>query len=141
MAEVIRQWDTDWFDRFKKIFPENFTTMALYPTDPLSWLNVVNIPFGQKQVQRGVRKPDQNVMISKEIEYIDKYAKRVVQTADMPSLSDSLRIGEEYYSGATVNAIGHVGDITANFKDAVQHTAIVGTAVSPLTYGLIVYCP
>lgn len=137
MAESIRDWDTDWFDQFKKIFPASFTTMGLYPSDPISWINVVNIPFGQKQVERAIRKPDQLVNVSKNIEYpYDKYAARVVQVADMPSITDSLRIDEEYYAGATVNAVGHVGDITRNFKDAVINLALNGTGVSPLAYGL-----
>jgi hypothetical protein len=137
MAEGIRDWDTDWFDKFKNIFPTNFTTMALYPGNPLYWINKVSIPFGNKQAQRAFRQPNQRVNISKDIEFIDKYAKQVEQVADMPALTDSLRVDHEYYAGDTVNAIGHVGDLTENFLAAVLDFAVIGTAVSPLAYGLI----
>jgi hypothetical protein len=137
MAEAVRDWDTDWFDKFKKIFPTNFTTMSLYPTSPLYWINKVSIPFGNKQAQRSFRKPDQRVNISKDIEFVDKYAKQVTQVADMPALTDALRVDHEYYAGDTVNAIGHVGDLTSNFLAAITDFAVIGTSTAPLAYGLI----
>lgn len=133
----IRQWDTDWMDQFKQIFTTSMTNLQIYPGDPLAWLNVVDIPYGQKQVQRGIRIPDQNVRIAKDVEYIDKYARRDLQVADMPAISDSLRIDEEYYAGDTVNAIGHVTDIGTNFVDAIKNFAITGSLIDPLAYGLL----
>jgi len=100
----IRQWDTDWMDQFKTIFPTNFTNLQIHPGDPISWINKVAIPFGNKQAQRALRNPDQRVQIGKDVEYVDKYAQRLTQAADMPSLSDSLRIDEEYYAGDVVKS-------------------------------------
>lgn len=136
MSTVIREWDTDWFDQFKSIFPTNFTNLQIHPGDPLSWVNKVPIPFGNKQAQRALRTPDQRVQVAKDIEYKDKEATRVTQTADMPAIFDSLRIDEEYYAGDVVNAVGHVSDLFENFQDALANFAYVGTT-DPLSYGII----
>jgi len=134
---AIRQWDTDWFDQFKKIVATTLTTLNIYPGTPLYWCEVRDIPFGQKQVQPQIRRPDQRVQVQKEPEYVDKYADRIVQVADLPVLTDSLRIGEEYYAGDPTNALGHVGDLGTNFLDALRQYYIIGTSGDPLTYGLI----
>ena len=136
MSTVIREWDTDWFDQFKSIFPTNFTNLQIHPGDPLAWINKVPIPFGNKQAQRALRTPDQRVQIAKDIEYKDKEATRVTQTADMPAIFDSLRIDEEYYAGDVVNAVGHVSDLFENFRDALAQYAYKGST-DPLSYGII----
>lgn len=133
----IRQWDTDWFDQFKSIFPTNFTNLQIYPSNPIAWINKVSIPFGNKQAQRAIRTPDQRIQIGKEATYPDKYASREVQVADMPSLSDSLRIDEEYYAGDVVNALGHVADLFSSFNDGIANFTYTGTAIDPLAYGLL----
>ena len=137
MAASIRQWDTDWMDQFKSLFPTNLSTLSLYPGDALSWINKVHVPFGNKQVMRGVRVPDQSVQIGKEVTYHDKYADRRVQVVDMPAIWDSLRIKEEYYAGDVVNALGHVTDLFSNFNDALANFIYTGAASEPLAYGLI----
>ena len=137
MASAIRQWDTDWMDQFKSLFPTNLTNLSLYPGDALSWINKVNVPFGNKQVMRGIRVPDQNVQIGKEVTYHDKYADRRVQVVDMPAIWDSLRIKEEYYAGDVVNALGHVGDLFANFNDALANFIYTGAAAEPTAYGIL----
>lgn len=137
MAAAIRQWDTDWFDQFKSIFPTNFTNLQIYPSNPIAWINKVNIPFGNKQAQRAIRTPDQRIQIAKEVAYKDKDATREVQVADMPALFDSLRIDEEYYAGDVVNAIGHVSDLFSSFNDGIANFAYTGTSIDPLAYGLL----
>ena len=137
MAASIRQWDTDWFDQFKQIMPTNFTNLQVYPGQPLSWINKVNVPFGVKQAQRAIRMPDQDVQVQKDVKYLDKYAARQVQTADMPAIFDSLRIAEEYYAGDVVNALGHVADLFENFNDGVANFTYTGTAIEPISYGLL----
>ena len=134
---AIRQWDTDWFDQFKSIFPTNFTNLQVYPSNPIAWINKVNIPFGNKQAQRAIRTPDQRIQIAKEVTYADKYASREVQTADMPALFDSVRIDEEYYAGDVVNALGHVSDLFESFNDGIANFTYTGTAIDPLAYGLL----
>jgi len=134
---AIRQWDSDWFDQFKKIVATSLTTLNIYPGTPLYWCAIRDIAFGQKQVQPQIRRPDQRVQITKEPEYYDKYADRIVQVADLPSITDSLRIGEEDYAGDPTNALGHVGDLGQNFLDALRQYYILGTSGDPLTYGLI----
>jgi hypothetical protein len=135
----IRQWDSDWMDQFKSIFPTNFTNLQVHPGDPIAWINKVPVPFGNKQAQRALRNPDQRVQIAKEVEYKDKYAARLPQVADMPAIFDSLRIDEEYYAGDVVNAVGHVSDLFTNFKDALAQFVYTGSAVDPLAYGLLDY--
>ena len=135
---IIRQWTTDWFDQFKTQLATNITTLNIYPGTPLWWCEVRDIAFGQKQVQPGIRQPDQRFHWSREPEYYDKYAKRVVQVADMPSGTDSLRVDEEYYAGDPVNALGHVGDMMLNYQDARASFYIAGLAgPDPTMYGLI----
>lgn len=134
-----RQWTTDWMDQFKSIFPTNLTNLQIHPGDPLSWINKMPLPFGNKQMQRALRDPDQDINISKDIEYTDKFAKRIPQVLDMNALTDRLRIKEEYYAGDVVNAIGHVGDLFQNFNDAIANYIYVGTSISPLSYGLLDY--
>ena len=135
----IRQWDTDWFDQFKTIFPTNFTNLQVHPGDPIAWVNKVPIAFGNKQAQRALRTPDHRVQISKDLEYKDKGATRLTQVMDMPSISDSIRIDEEYYAGDVVNAVGHVSDLFTNFKDALAQFVYKGTS-DPLAYGIIDEC-
>ena len=137
MASAIRQWDTDWMDQFKSMFPTNLTNLQVYPGDALSWINKVQVPFGNKQVQRGLRNPDQNVQIGKEVTYHDKYADRRVQVVDMPAIWDSLRIKEEYYAGDVVNALGHVSDLFVNFNDALANFVYSGSAAEPTAYGIL----
>ena len=133
----IAQWDQDWMDQFKTIFPTNFTNLQVHPGNPISWINRQPISFGDKQAQRALRNPDQRVQIAKEVEYKDKYAARLTQKADMPAIFDSLRIDEEYYAGDVVNAVGHVSDLFVNFQDSLAQYAYVGTASNPLAYGLL----
>lgn len=133
----MAQWDTRWFDKFKMLLATNLTTLSIYPGTPLSWIKVKDIAFGQKQVQPHIRKPDQRVHVSKNVEYIDKEAERLIQVADMPSITDSLKIDEEYYAGDPVNALGHVGDLSENYLDGLRQHYIVGESVSPLAYGLL----
>jgi hypothetical protein len=111
--------------------------LNIYPSQPLYWCEISDVPFGQKQVQTGIRKPSQRVQIAKEVEYLDKDAERIPQVADMPAIFDSLRIGEEEYANDPVNALGHVGDLGLSFKDNLAQYYIAGTTADPLTYGLI----
>jgi hypothetical protein len=134
---AIRQWDTDWFDQFKTIMPTNFSTLQLYPSNPIAWINKVTVPFGNKQAQRAIREPDQDVQIGKEVTYLDKYARRSVQTADMPAIWDSIRIKEEYYAGDVVNALGHVADLFQNFQNGMANFCYNGATIDPLAYGLL----
>ena len=137
MASAIRQWDTDWMDQFKTIMPTNLTNLQVYPGDAIAWINKINVAFGNKQAQRAIRNPDQNVQIGKEVTYIDKYADRRVQVVDMPALWDSLRIKEEYYAGDVVNAVGHVADLFINFNDALANFVYTGSAAEPTAYGIL----
>ena len=137
MAAAIRQWDTDWFNQFKSVFPTNLTNLQIYPSNPIAWIERKNVPFGNKQAQQGIRVPDQRIQIAKEVTYEDKYAPRQVQTVDMPALFDSLRIKEEYYAGDVVNALGHVGDLFQNFPDGLANYVYNGSATDPLAYGLL----
>jgi len=134
---LIRNWDTDEFDQFKQIIATNLTTLKIYPGNPLSWCNVKDVAFGQKQIQPQIRRPDQRVHISREVEYIDKFADRIVQVADLPAITDSIRVDEEYYAGDPTNALGHVGDLGKNYLDALIQYYITGTTTDPTTYGLI----
>lgn len=133
----IRQWDTDWFDQFKTFLATDLTTLIVDAGKPLWWCPIQDVAFGNKQVQPGIRKPDQQVRVSKNTEYDDKYAERLVQTADLPSITDSIRIEEEYAAGDPQNASGHVGDLAISFMDGLANYYVVGTSVDPLTYGLI----
>lgn len=137
MASAIRQWDTDWMDQFKSLFPTNLSNLQVYPGDALAWINKVNVPFGNKVAQRGIRVPDQNVQIGKEVTYHDKYADRRVQVVDMPAIWDSLRVKEEYYAGDVVNALGHVSDLFENFQDALANFVYSGSAAEPTAYGIL----
>ena len=124
-------------DQFKSLFPTNLTNLSIYPGDAIAWINKVNVPFGNKQVMRGIRVPDDNVQIGKEVTYHDKYADRRVQVVDMPALWDSIRIKEEYYAGDVVNALGHVSDLFANFNDAIANFVYTGSAAEPTAYGIL----
>jgi hypothetical protein len=133
----IKQWDTDYQDQFKTIFPTTLTNLQIYPGSPIGWINKPGLPFGQKQTQRSVRTPDQDIQIAKNVQYLDKKATRVVQKADMPALFDSIRIDEEDYAGDVVNALGHVADLFENFQDGMANYTYTGTAKDPLAYGLL----
>lgn len=133
----IRQWDTDHMDQFKTIFPTTFTNLQIYPTNPISWLNVWDMAFGQRQAQRKIRTPDQDVQVGKNVKYIDKRATRVPQVADMPAIWDSITIDEEDYAGDVVNALGHVVDLFENFQDGIVNFVYNGSAKDPLAYGLM----
>ncbi len=133
----IRQWDTDWMDQFKTIFPTNLTNLQMHPGDPIGWITKQPIAFGNKQAQSALRDPDQRIQIAKEVEYKDKYAQRLPRVVDMPALFDSLRIDEEYYAGDVVNAVGHVSDLFENFNDGLARFVYEGTANVPLAYGLL----
>ena len=73
---LIRQWDTDWFDQFKKILATNITTLNIYPGNPLWWCERSDIPFGQKQVQPQIRDPNDRVHVSKELQRLYGHQKR-----------------------------------------------------------------
>lgn len=133
----IRQWDTDYSDQFKTIFPTTFTNLQIYPGNPIDWVNVVDMAFGQRIAQRKIRTPDQDVGIGKNVEYKDKRATRVPQVADMPAIWDSIRIDEEDYAGDVVNALGHVSDLFENFRDGIVNFTYNGSVSDPLAYGLM----
>ncbi|MCP4648659.1 MAG: hypothetical protein GY853_01080, partial [PVC group bacterium] len=137
MASVIAQWSNDYADKFKTLFPTTFSNLQIYPSSPIGWVNKINIPFGNKIFQRNIRTPDQRIQIAKEVEYKDKDATRVPQKVDMPALFDSLRIPEEDYAADVANAVGHVSDLFENFQDGLANFVYTGTAVAPLTYGLL----
>lgn len=134
----LKQWDTDWFDRFKRIYATNISMLNLYPTDALGWIRIADEPYGIKQVERPVRKPDQEVQIAKNEEFSrPKYAASEVIKLDMPFIGDELRIREEYYAGDTANALGHVADLSANFKRAISKFAWDGSTTDPYAYGIV----
>jgi hypothetical protein len=133
----IRQWDTDWFDQWKKIFATDLSSMIIRDTDALWWCPIRDIPFGQKQSQSNIRVPDQRIHKSKDVEYpYEKYADRQTATRDLPSLTQALRIDEELYANDPVNALGHVSDLNRVWKDGLAYDAIIGSTI-PLAYGLI----
>lgn len=133
----IRQWDTDHMDQFKTIFPTTFTNLQIYPGNPIDWVNIWDMPFGNRQAQRNIRTPDQDIQIAKNVEYKDKKATRVPQVADMPALFDSIRIDEEDYAGDVVNALGHVADLFENFNNGIVNFTFNGSVSDPLAYGLM----
>jgi hypothetical protein len=137
MAGNIRQWDTDHMDQFKRIFPTTFSNLQIYPGNPIDWIPVKDMAFGEKQAQRNIRTPDQGVQVAKEVKYIDKRATRIPQVADMPALFDSLIIPEEDYAGDVVNALGHVADLFENFNDGIVNFTYNGTTIDPTAYGLM----
>lgn len=133
----IRQWDTDHMDQFKTIFPTSFTNLQIEPGNPIDWINVWDMAFGQRQAQRNIRTPDQDVQIGKNVKYLDKRATRVPQVADMPAIWDSIRIDEEDYAGDVVNALGHVSDLFENFNHGIVNYTYNGSTADPLAYGLM----
>jgi len=137
MAASIRQWDTDHMDQFKTIFPTSFTNLQIYPGNPIDWVNVWDLPFGQRQAQRNIRTPDQDIQIGKNVKYLDKRATRVPQVADMPAIWDSIDIDEEDYAGDVVNALGHVSDLFENFQNGIVNFVYNGSTIDPLAYGLM----
>ncbi|KKL23388.1 hypothetical protein LCGC14_2425910, partial [marine sediment metagenome] len=72
MAASIAQWDTDYFDQFKTIFPTSFSNLQIYPSNPIAFINRFGMAFGQKQAQRKVRLPNQRIQVGKEVTYQDK---------------------------------------------------------------------
>lgn len=138
MALSLKQYDTDWQDRFKKIYATNLTTLSLYPTDPIEWATIIDVPYGIDQIERPLRRPDQRVHVSKEEEYPEpKYAASDVIKLDMPNISDELHVKEQYYAGDTANALGHVADLNQNFKQGVAVQALDGSDVDPISYGFL----
>jgi len=137
MAASIRQWDNDYALKFTKIFATTLTNLQLEPGSPIGWVGNKDVPFGSKVGGTYIRTPDQRIQISKDLIYRDKDATRVPAFVDMPVLSDSIRIPEEDYAADVANALGHVSDLFANFQDGIANYAYTGTAVSPLTYGLL----
>ncbi|KKN56976.1 hypothetical protein LCGC14_0566980 [marine sediment metagenome] len=137
MAASIAQWDTDYFDQFKMIFPTSFSNLQIYPSNPIAFINRVGMAFGLKQAQRNIRLPNQRIQVGKEVTYQDKDVPRVPQKADMPALWDSIRVSEEDYAGDVVNALGHVSDLFENFQSGIADFVYTGTPIDPLAYGLI----
>jgi hypothetical protein len=138
MAGVDPQWDTGWFDRFKRIYATNITAMSIYPGSPLAWLRIADEPYGMKQVQRPLRNPSQRVHITKNEEYPEvKYAESRVIERDMPNLSDAINIKEEYYAGDTANALGAVGDLALNFQDGIVNFVLNGSTTDPASAGIL----
>lgn len=134
----LKQWDTDWFDRFKRIYATNISMLSLYPQDALGWIRIADEPYGIKQVERPVRNPDQNVQIAKDEEFSKpKYAASEVIKLDMPFIGDELRIKEEYYAGDTANALGHVADLSDNYKRAIMKFAWEGSTTDPYMLGIV----
>jgi len=124
-------------DQFKTIFPTSFTNLQIEPGNPIDWIPVTDMAFGQKQAQRNFRTPDQDVQIGKNVKYLDKKATRIPQVADMPAIWDSIRIDEEDYAGDVVNALGHVSDLFQNFNDGIVNFTYNGSTIDPLAYGLM----
>lgn len=134
----LNQWDTTWQERFKKTYATNLTTLSLYPEDPIRWMTFKDVPYGQNQVQRTIRRPDQDVQVSKNEQYgKTKYAESLTITLDMPNLSDELAVKEEYYAGDTPNALGHVADLNENFKDGIINFILNGTDTDPFARGIL----
>jgi hypothetical protein len=131
-----RQWDKDWFDQFKSWVPAQLTTLVVDAGQPLWWCQRRDEPYGKKQTQINIRNPQQGVKVSKNVEYDEKYAKRLTAVKDLPSVTDALDIDEEDYAGDPVNASGHVGDLAESFIDGLSNYYIVGTS-QPLSYGLL----
>lgn len=134
----LKQWDRTWFNRFKKIYAANISMLALYPSDALGWMRIMDVAYGQKQAERAIRNPDQDVQVAKNEEFTKpKYAASEIITLDMPAFMDELRVREEYYAGDVANALGHVADLNANYKRAIMKAAWVGLTTNPYMYGLV----
>ena len=131
--------DTNIALQITKILPTYLTNFAAYPGQSIiSWMTAEDAAFGQKAVIDGIRHPEETVNVSSEIEYNDKYARKYAREMDMPSITDSIRIANEYYAGDIVNAMGHVSDIGQNFIEGINLLAFEG-ALKPLMYGISDY--
>ena len=128
--------DTNIALQVTKILPTYLTTFVAYPgASILGWMKGEDASFGTKTSLDGIRHPEETINISSEVEYNDKYARKYARRMDMPSVTDSLRVEEEYYASDIVNAMGHVSDIGANFIEGLNLLAFEGS-LKPLMYGL-----
>lgn len=131
--------DTDIALRITKIIRTYLTTFVPSPGESiLGWMTAEDAPFGHKTSLDGIRHPQEEITVSSEIEYNSKYARKYARRLDMPSLTDEIRIQEEYYAGDITNAMGHVSDLGANFIEGLNLFAFEGT-LKPLMYGLSDY--
>jgi len=139
MSTTNYRLDTNIALQITKILPTYLTNFAVYPgASIISWMQAEDAAFGQKAVIDGIRHPEETINVSSEIEYNDKYARKYARELDMPSVSDSIRIANEYYAGDLVNAMGHVSDIGQNFIEGINLLSFEGS-LKPLMYGLSDY--
>lgn len=128
--------DTDIALKITKLIQTKLTTFVPSPNESiLGWMTAEDAPFGFKTSLDGIRQPEEGVTISSEIEYNKKEARKHARRLDMPSITDEIRIGEEFWAGDIVNAMGHVGDLGSNFVEALNLLSFDGSA-KPLMYGL-----
>ena len=122
--------------KITKILPTYLTNFVAYPGKSiLSFMQGFDANFGDKTTIDGIRHPEEEVLVSSEIEYNMKYARKYARRLDMPSITDAIMIDEEYYAGDLTNALGHVSDIGQNFIEAINLLAMGGSLV-PLMYGI-----
>lgn len=122
--------------RITKMLPTYLTNFVQYPgASIISFMQGEDANFGDKTTVDGIRDPEEEVVVSSEIEYNYKYARKYARRMDMPSITDAIMIEEEYYAGDIVNAMGHVQDLGANFVEGLNLFAMEGS-LKPLMYGL-----
>lgn len=131
--------DTDIALRITKMIRTYLTNFVPSPGQSiLGWMTAEDAGFGEKTSLDGIRHPQEEVTVSSEIEYNTKYARKYQRRLDMPSITDEIRIEEEYYAGDLTNAMGHISDLGANFVEALNLFSFEGT-LKPLMYGLSDY--
>jgi len=122
--------------RITKILPTYLTNFVTYPgASIISFMTGLDANFGDKTSLDGIRHPEEEVLVSSEIEYQYKYARKHARRMDMPSLTQAIMIDEEYYAGDLVNAMGHIQDLGQNFIEGINRFAFEGS-LKPLMYGI-----
>jgi len=122
--------------KITQMLPTYLTNFTAYPGKSiLSFMKGHDANFGEKTSIDGIRHPEEEVLVSSEIEYNMKYARKYARRLDMPSVTDAIMIDEEYYAGDLTNALGHVSDIGVNFIESLNLLAMQGSLV-PLMCGV-----
>lgn len=134
----LAQWDTSHIEDYKSVYAADLTNLALYPTNPISWMRWFDEPYGNKQAEHKIRRPDQNIQVSKNESYPKaKHHEQLTITLDMPNLSDELIVKEEQAAAEAIGVVGTVDDLNQNFIDGIVNFILNGSDINPFARGML----
>ena len=135
MTHSNYEYDTDLSVSISKLVQRSMTNFSAYPGSLISKLSIIDVPYGQKQIRRKIRMPEEEVKVDRAFNPPEKHPDKEMQVIDLACISDRIQVDRADLAGDPEVVSGYVTDIGENFLQALELLVCAGNT-RPLVYGI-----